>query len=253
MILLVSPSRLMDMNKSTELLPSTTPVFDKEATDLANKMKGLELEDISRYMGEDDHLARETYDLYQNFEDAPVKQAIFAYAGKFYKALGVNDFSFVDLEFAKKHLRIISTLYGYLIPTDDIRAYRMNFHLDYQSETLFDFWKSKITPLLIADIAANGNCLLDFSAQEVIKAVDRTTFPDSIQYIHVDFKDKAKDKNEYVSIRAYAQPAKGHLVRYIIKNKIDHPDELISFTIDGYSFNKELSTKTNMVFTREKH
>ncbi|MGL4806798.1 MAG: peroxide stress protein YaaA [Bacteroidales bacterium] len=54
-------------------------------------------------------------------------------------------------------------------------------------------------------------------------------------------------------MRAYAQPAKGHLVRYIIKNKIDHPDELVSFTIDGYKFNKELSTKSNMVFTREKH
>lgn len=253
MILLVSPSRLMDMSKSIELLPSTTPVFDKEASELATKMQGLELEEISRYMGEDDHLARETFDLYQNFENAPVKQALFAYAGKFYKAIDANEFSFNDLEYAKKHLRIISTLYGYLLPTDDIKAYRMNFHLDYQSETLFDFWKSKITPLIISDVIGSGGYLLDFSAQEIIKAVDRSAFPEKLNYVHIDFKDKSKDHDEYISIRAYAQPAKGHLVRYIIKNKIDHPDELRSFTVDGYKFNETLSTQTNMVFTREKH
>ncbi|WP_342664336.1 hypothetical protein [Marinospirillum minutulum] len=41
------------------------------------------------------------------------------------------------------------------------------------------------------------------------------------------------------------------MARFIAKNRIDHPDDLKSFNLDGYSFNSTLSEKDSWVFTRK--
>ncbi len=38
--------------------------------------------------------------------------------------------------------------------------------------------------------------------------------------------------------------------RFIIKNKIDNVEDLKSFNSMGYVFNKELSTDSDLIFTR---
>lgn len=249
MLLLISPSRVMDLSHLKMNVQSTAPLFGDEAVKLANIMKGMDLEDMSRFMEEDDHMARETMDLYQHFSSAPEKPALFAYAGKVYKAIDPMTLTPDQLEFAVKHLRIISTLYGYLHPLDLIKAYRINFSLHYEDGDLYDLWRPKITPLIKKDAAGTGNLILDFTAHNVIKAVDLSGIPES-KIIHVDFKDYKKDKNEYMTIRAYAQPAKGALIGYILRNKTDDPEKVKEFKYEGYSYNQLLSDETNMVFTR---
>ena len=38
--------------------------------------------------------------------------------------------------------------------------------------------------------------------------------------------------------------------RYIIKNKIENPQKLKNFSLEGYEFNKILSTESEFIFTR---
>lgn len=249
MLLLISPSRVMDLSHQKKDVQSSTPLFEAEADKIAERMKGMDLEDMSRFMEEDDHMARETMDLYQHFLSAPEKPALFAYAGKVYKAIDPMTLTADQFDFAVKHLRIISTLYGYLHPLDRIKAYRINFSLHYEDGNLYDFWKPKITPLLKKDADRTGNLILDFTAHNVIKAVDLSGISES-EIIHVDFKDYKKDKDEYMTIRAYAQPAKGALIGYILRNKIDDPEKVKEFKYEGYTYNHLLSDETNMVFTR---
>jgi len=40
------------------------------------------------------------------------------------------------------------------------------------------------------------------------------------------------------------------MARYIIKNQINNPDDIIKFDFDGYSYNSNLSTPLEPVFTR---
>ena len=40
------------------------------------------------------------------------------------------------------------------------------------------------------------------------------------------------------------------MARYIIKNQINTPDDIINFDLDGYSYNSNLSTSLEPVFTR---
>ncbi|MGL4331691.1 MAG: YaaA family protein [Bacteroidales bacterium] len=250
MLLLISPSRVMDLSHLKKDVQSNAPLFKEDADKIAERMRGMDLEDMSRFMEEDDHMAREMLDLYQHFSSAPEKPALFAYAGKVYKAIDPMSLSADQLDFAIKHLRIISTLYGYLHPLDRIKAYRINFSLHYEDGNLYDFWKPKITPLLKKDASETGNLILNFTALNVIKAVDVPEILSESKIIHVDFKDYKKDKDEYMTIRAYAQPAKGALIGYILRNKIDGVEAVKKFKYDGYTYNQLLSDETNLVFTR---
>ena len=51
-------------------------------------------------------------------------------------------------------------------------------------------------------------------------------------------------------ISFYAKKARGMMSNYIIKNKLNDPEELKGFNSDRYNFNHELSTETEFVFTR---
>jgi cytoplasmic iron level regulating protein YaaA (DUF328/UPF0246 family) len=48
----------------------------------------------------------------------------------------------------------------------------------------------------------------------------------------------------------FAKRARGMMSRYIIDNRIQEPADLRNFDVDGYSYNKLLSTDTEPVFTR---
>ncbi len=52
-------------------------------------------------------------------------------------------------------------------------------------------------------------------------------------------------------IGIYAKKARGLLSRYIIQNKLSDPEDIKSFSEDGYRYNKKLSKGTNWVFTRK--
>ena len=41
------------------------------------------------------------------------------------------------------------------------------------------------------------------------------------------------------------------MTRFIIKNKIEKPEDLKAFSWEGFSFNENLSDKTNFIFTQE--
>ena len=51
-------------------------------------------------------------------------------------------------------------------------------------------------------------------------------------------------------ISFYAKKARGMMARYIIDNRIDSSEEILSFNLDGYSFDPSLSSKMKPVFTR---
>ena len=60
-----------------------------------------------------------------------------------------------------------------------------------------------------------------------------------------DFKN-----GEYKTIMTFAKLARGYMVRYIIDNDIDTVEGLKGFNIKGYAFDDNLSTDTELVFTR---
>ncbi|MDR1161186.1 MAG: peroxide stress protein YaaA, partial [Tannerellaceae bacterium] len=61
-----------------------------------------------------------------------------------------------------------------------------------------------------------------------------------------DFKIWKGRKAQTIVI--YAKMARGQMARYIIKNRIDDPEQLKSFSWEGFRYNEELSGGNNWVF-----
>ena len=53
-------------------------------------------------------------------------------------------------------------------------------------------------------------------------------------------------------IGIYAKKARGMLSRYIIKHQLTNPEDIKSFTEEGYKFSKKLSTGNTWVFSRRR-
>ena len=49
----------------------------------------------------------------------------------------------------------------------------------------------------------------------------------------------------------YAKVARGLMTGYIIKNRIEKAEGLKDFSINGYSYNKGMSSEDDFVFTRK--
>ena len=48
----------------------------------------------------------------------------------------------------------------------------------------------------------------------------------------------------------FAKQARGAMARYMIQNRLENPEDLKSFSADGYRYRDNLSDADNWVFTR---
>lgn len=156
-----------------------------------------------------------------------------------------------DFEFAQKHLRILSGLYGILKPLDLMQAYRleMGTRLDNDRGTnLYQFWGQTITDNINNSLAQQGDeVLINLASTEYFKSVKPKTLNATV--ITPAFKDWKN--GQYKMISFFAKKARGLMARYIIQNQISDVAQLKNFDVDGYGYNADLSTDAVPVFTRK--
>ncbi|MFN5635269.1 MAG: peroxide stress protein YaaA, partial [Flavobacteriia bacterium] len=57
-------------------------------------------------------------------------------------------------------------------------------------------------------------------------------------------------EGQYKIVMMYAKHARGAMARYIVKQNIQHPEELKLYDVDGYAFDEKLSSDKEWVFVR---
>jgi len=250
MIAIISPAKSLNFESNAPTEISTSPVFLKKADYLAGKLGKLKSSDLGSLLEVSPKLAQLNAERYASWKTATTKQAVFAYDGDVYDGLEARKFSIHEIEFAQKHLRIISGLYGLLQPLDLIKPYRIDMGTSFatpKGETLYKYWGDKITDQLKKNLKASGsNVLINLASQEYFAAVNTKKLKARI--ITPSFKDKSNDK--YAMISFFAKRARGMMSRFIIQHEITDPDMLVGFDSGGYNFNHELSKGDNWVFTR---
>jgi cytoplasmic iron level regulating protein YaaA (DUF328/UPF0246 family) len=174
------------------------------------------------------------------------KQAVFTFTGDVYDGLDAPSLKKRDLQFAQKHLRILSGLYGLLRPLDLIQPYRLEMGRPLRTDNannLYGFWKQTITEELNR---LPGDLLVNLASQEYFKAIDKKAL--NQQIISPVFKDEKNGAFKIISF--YAKKARGSMARFIIENRITDADGLTGFNTGGYAYSAELSTGSEPVFTR---
>lgn len=252
MIVVISPAKKLDFETPSPIEKSTQPGHLEKSNQLITELRRCDAKKISSLMDLSESLTKLNMKRYQDFQTPftlkNAKQAIFAFKGDTYVGLDASSLTEKQIEYAQEKLRILSGLYGLISPLDLIQPYRLEMGTNFScadSKNLYEFWRDTITQEL-NDLLKKKKTLINCASNEYFKAIDTKKIEATI--ITPAFKEHKNGDFKIVSF--YAKKARGMMARYILKNKIEDPQDLISFDLDGYKYNKKLSTEHEPVFTR---
>lgn len=256
MLTVISPAKTLDFETPSPTEKNSKPTFTKKTNDLIGVMREKTPKDLSKLMGISPKLAELNAERYQNFKtrgafNDQYKQAILAFKGDVYIGLDVDSYNERDFTFAQKNLRILSGLYGVLRPLDMIQPYRLEMGTKLKTKkggSLYEYWDNEIGHSLATELAEHRNkTLINLASNEYFKAVDTDSLPGRL--ITPVFKDY--NNGTYKILSFFAKKARGSMASFIVKNRINKPEELKEFNEDGYSFNDTFSSEDQWVFTRK--
>lgn len=255
MLVLLSCAKTMSGTSKVKTPLDTIPRFQKEASEVALQMSQFSVDELERLLRVNAKMAVENYKRYQVFhaEDTPQLPALLAYTGIVFKRLNAKDFSKKEFEYAQEHLRLTSFCYGLLRPLDVIRPYRLEGDVvlpELGSQTVFSYWRSRLTDTFIEDIKKAGGILCNLASDEMKSLFDWKRVEKEVRVITPEFHVWRNGK--WASIVIYIKMSRGEMTRFILKNKIENPEELKSFSWEGFEFNESLSDKKKFVFTNGK-
>ncbi len=249
MLVVVSPAKKLNMSL-VQGLNVSEPYFKKNVDELVNVVRDLSLKELEKLMDISTNLAELNKKRFNEFGNQQKKAAAFAFAGDTYKGLSVENLEKNDLEFAQKHLRIISGLYGLLRPLDEIEPYRLEMGSKLTGKhgsSLYEYWGNKISENLNQHAKSIGSeILVNCASNEYFNAIDTNSL--SLKVITPVFMESKKDKVKIISF--YAKNARGAMARFIIKNRLQSEEDLKKFDLDGYVYNAENSSEGKLVFIR---
>lgn len=255
MLIVISPAKTLDYDTPPKTKTFTQPDYLDISQKLIKQLRTMAPQDIASLMKVSDKIAGLNYDRFQSwnkkFTEKNAKQCILAFKGDVYTGLDAESFSAKDFQFAQKHLRVLSGLYGLLRPLDLMQPYRLEMGTKLETDygkNLYEFWGSTITDGLNAQLKKiKSDTLINLASNEYFKAVKAKEL--NAQIITPAFKEFKN--GDYKMIGIYAKKARGLLSRHIIKNQLSNAEDIKAFNEEGYKFNKKLSKGNTWVFTRK--
>jgi len=252
MKLVISPAKSLNFESELPTSFSTEGCFLKEAERINRLLKKKSAKSLSKLMKISDALGQLNFERNQEwhlpFTSDNARQAVYAFSGDVYRGLDAYTIPEAKLETLQNTVRILSGQYGLLKPMDLMQAYRLEMGTKFpvgKNKNLYEFWKQKITKALNEELEDN-ELFLNLASNEYFKAVDVKTLKVPVVTAHFkQFKD-----GEYKNIAIFAKLARGLMARYIIDTNAKTLDDIKGFDYDGYGFDANLSTDTDLVFTR---
>jgi len=254
MITVISPAKKLDFDTPNPKLDVTKPDFLPQSRKLNRILREYPELDLMELMHISKNIAALNVERNNSWKTpftlSNAKPALLAFKGDVYQGLDAPTLKPADLKFSQKHLRILSGLYGLLRPLDLMQAYRLEMGTKLPNEAgknLYEFWGDQLTSKINEELASHRiKTLVNLASNEYFKSIKPRLLEGEV--ITPAFKERKN--GDYKMIGIYAKKARGLMSRFMIKNRIDQPEELKSFDLEGYGFNETLSTDTNWVFTR---
>jgi uncharacterized protein len=254
MKIVISPAKSLDYKRNIITPTPTTAPFLDDAHQLALKLQKLSPKKIAALMHLSPPLADLNHERFQNWEKPlnpshVTKPAVTVFTGEVYKGLDVDTFTKKDFENAQNQLRILSGMYGVLLPLDLMYPYRLEMGIKWEitpkTKNLYQYWGKQLTDYLNNEMTDN-EVLINLASNEYFKAIDKKAL--NARVITPIFKELKGDQFKVVMM--YAKYARGAMARDIIKNQYKNADDLKGYNVDGYSYNESLSSADEWVFVR---
>ena len=254
MLIVLSPAKSLDYKTPVKVKSPTLPEFVSESAKLIADLKKMAPQDVAKLMGLSDQLAVLNVGRYRDwskkFTNENSKPAIYAFDGDVYDGFDAKSLNAKALDFAQKHVRILSGLYGALRPLDLMQPYRLEMGTAFKNargKDLYAFWGGRVTESLKKVLDEQKKpVLLNLASEEYFKVLQPKEL--GCPVISPVFQD-AKD-GKYKIISFYAKRARGLMARYVVENRITDPADLRGFNLDGYKYYAAESKIDKPVFRR---
>ncbi|PCJ89326.1 MAG: hypothetical protein COA54_00930 [Thiotrichaceae bacterium] len=254
MLITLSPSKGQDFEETSLSKKYSKPESLKDSELLIKELRKIKSKKLQDMMAISENIATLNVDRYKTFKTPfttkNAKQAIFAFKGDVYSGLELAAYKEEDYAYAQDHLRILSGLYGCLRPLDLIQPYRLEMKTKLKNdrgENLYQFWDERITKSLNKELKKQKEAVLvNLASNEYFKSVKPKLLEGRL--LNINFKETKGGKTRIVAI--FAKRARGMMTDYIIRNRIEKPEELKKFKMGGYKFNKTLSDEKQWTFER---
>lgn len=254
MIITLSPSKGQDFETAAATTINTQPDQLADSRVLIDELRKIDAASLRQLMDVSENIANLNVDRYRSFSTPftlqNAKQALFAFKGDVYSGIDTNKYGENDLEYAQRHLRILSGLYGVLRPLDLIQPYRLEMKTKLanpQGGNLYQFWGERITDSLNELLEQQQEpVLINLASNEYFRAVKPKLLKGRL--LTVNFKEIKEGKTRIVAI--FAKRARGMMTDYILRNRIETPDGIKAFNREGYRFSPADSDDMQWTFTR---
>mmetsp|Transcript_84655 Transcript_84655/g.262951 ORF Transcript_84655/g.262951 Transcript_84655/m.262951 type:complete len:404 (-) Transcript_84655:50-1261(-) len=244
-MLLLQPDKTLDLKPSECSMHTYIRDFKKteELVEVLQKKTAEELQDA---MGLGKKLAKSHLERFQNFQRFPAKQACLIFGGE---SLAAADWSDDGAQWADRHIRIISGLYGVLRPYDDVKPVRdlpMGAKLATKKGShVFDFWLDSVTKQLAKDINELNKrhdekvLLVVCCTEEYWRVVQATALPPCADVVRLSFEGATEDN---------VKRAWGLFARHVVRKRVANLEGLQDFSHDDWAFDKTSSRESKLVF-----
>lgn len=245
MITIISPAKNMKVFEDTGF-QMTRPRFENKTNEVMQKLKTYQPWELESLMKINEKLAVQTFLDTQNFDlSRKGTPALLAYDGLVFKNIQADHFSKEEMQYAQEHVRILSACYGSVRPLDEILPYRLEMQCKMKigEENLYQFWGDSLYKSLYGE----DQKILNLASEEYAKAIRK--YAKGRSFTDVEFLTYHKGKLR--TLATWAKMARGQMVSYIVKNKIDDPEQIRKFDWNGYEYEESLSTESKYVFIQK--
>lgn len=240
------------MFSEAPLAPQSEPLFQTTANELAVEMASLSISELARQLDCSQALAAENWQRYQDFHQAPHIPALLAYNGQAYKHLRARTLDKATLAYAQDHLWITCFLYGLLRPLDGIVPYRMEHTVKLpmtDHKPIHQYWKSRLTDVLIDSVKQDDGTLVHLSTEEYEHLFDWKRVKQEVNVIQPLFYVRKNDRMRQQAV--WAKSCRGAMVRFLLNQRIHLPEELTTFSYEGFEYQPQLGETAFPHFVRE--
>ena len=145
----------------------------------------------------------------------------------------------------------MSGLYGVLRPLDRMQAYRLEMGTrlaNPRGSNLYQYWGDLIAQYLNKRLTkAPTKVVVNLASQEYFKAVDLKAL--KARVVECVFEELRGQQYKIISFSA--KRARGLMARYAVQHRIEQPEGLMFFDLEGYAYAPSASEPDRLVFRRK--
>ena len=253
MLMILAPSKTQDFS-GPSFSNTTQPALLQESKLLIQELRKFSVEELGQLMKMSERLALQTLQRIKDFQlpftPDNARPALMAFQGDVYANIDVKGYGQEELEYAQNHLRILSGLYGVLRPLDLMQAYRLELGcrlVNSRGTNLYRFWEEQVTEELNRVLATHQeSTVVNLASTEYSKVINTKDLQGCMHQI--DFKERKGESYRVVAI--HAKRARGRMVNFAVRNRVQTVEGLKSFQEDGYIFRPEFCKENYYLFTR---